>query len=356
MTERTYLNACSHGLPSRAVLKRMTDHLAHESEVGAVRAMEGCAEELARVRARASALLGVEAGRIGFCAATTPIWTQVLGRLARPGARVVLCGLEWGDHLRQARWMADRIGMTLDIVPAEDAHEAAAWAERLEDDVAVLAVPAVTSIAGHRPPVEQIAALPRPEGTVLLVDAAQAIGRVSMAETLRGCDVVVATTRKWVRAPRQTALFSLSERAEASMGLTVGELEGSIPNVTLRLALGRALEEACARDGSSLALDVVARIEALDARMRDGLRTHRPDLMVREPGVIGTVTVVVPREQRDGLDRRLGRAGIVAKWCDPALEEPMAGHDATCVPLRVSPHSYNAPEDVDVFLEAMTNP
>ncbi|MEM7643746.1 MAG: aminotransferase class V-fold PLP-dependent enzyme [Pseudomonadota bacterium] len=338
-----YLNACSHGLPSSATLQRMADHLAREIAVGPIQARTEARDEIAKARADVARVLNAKAGT-GIGTGTAQLWSRIVGQTLRPKGRVLISAYEWGDHVRFLRAAATRIGCGLDVVPAGEAADPAAWAARLDGDVVAICVPQITSIEGRAFPVGALAALPRPDDALLVVDAAQGVGRVA-GTGLAGADAVVATTRKWLRAPRQTAIFALSARAERGLGLSVADLEGTDGNAALRLGQGVALAEALA-----LGLDAIqAGIGVLDRRLRDGLR----HLDVLPAHTVGTVTLRVPRDRRDRVDGRLRKAGIVAKWSDPAREEPLSPGFGTDGVLRLSPHLYNGPEEIDAVLAAL---
>ncbi|MEM8577076.1 MAG: aminotransferase class V-fold PLP-dependent enzyme, partial [Pseudomonadota bacterium] len=164
-----YLNTCSHGLPRARTLHRMAAHLAREAELGEARAAADVAPELAQAQKDAAEVMAGADADVGFAFTTTQIWTHVLTCLARPGARVLLCDWEWGAHLRFAEDLARRTGVVLDILPAQDALDPEAWAERIDGDLALIAAPLVTSVTGQMLPAAQIAALPRPEHTLTLL-------------------------------------------------------------------------------------------------------------------------------------------------------------------------------------------
>jgi len=250
---------------------------------------------------------------VGFAVTTTRIWAAVLDRAGRPGARILLCDLEWGAHVRHAAHLAQRLDMRLDIVPASEAADPAAWAERLDEDVAVMAAPMVTSITGQILPVADIAALPRPDGTLTLLDAAQGVGRLPMAG-LQGWDIVAATSRKWLRAPRQTALLRLSPRASKRLTMPPDAFAGFAPNVPLRLGLGDAL-------AAHLAHPPAPALEALDLILRtalDGTGWLRPK------GAPGTVTLAVPLDGQPAAAAALETANLTAKWCNTHQDGPRA--------------------------------
>ncbi|MEM8851385.1 MAG: hypothetical protein AAGE03_15310, partial [Pseudomonadota bacterium] len=133
-----YLNGCSHGLPDRATLDRMRHHLAREAEIGPVGALADCEAEIAAIRADAARLLRAAPTQVGFGPGTAMLWTRLLDRTLRLGARVLLSAYEWGDHVRHLRAAAQRISVVLDVVPAAEGADPAAWAARIDGDVAAI--------------------------------------------------------------------------------------------------------------------------------------------------------------------------------------------------------------------------
>lgn len=334
-----YLNACSHGLMDAAVTRRMMAHLARVGTVGEVAAAGEVADELATVRREAARAVGGAVAGTGLSAATGDAWRDFAARLSLAGRRVLVAPHEWGENIRFLQAMAARGGGRVEVLPPldSDAPDLAPWRARMEEDVAALFVPMVTSVAGARYPVEAIGALPRPEGMLYVVDAAQALGQVSVDAGAIGCDALFATTRKWVRGPYETGLYWLAPRATAATGLVprAGNLAPA-PRLGQGVAL-RLMREAGPGTGPASAL---LRREAA-ARGLDVL-----------PGGTGAVTLRLSLAEAAPVRAALARASIVAKWPDPETDEPAAG---LAMPgsalLRLSPHRYNTGEEVLTALD-----
>ncbi|MEM8579406.1 MAG: aminotransferase class V-fold PLP-dependent enzyme, partial [Pseudomonadota bacterium] len=214
-----------------------------------------------------------------------------------------------------------------------------AWAERIDGDLALIAAPLVTSVTGQMLPAAQIAALPRPEHTLTLLDAAQGLGRVPMDQA-GAWDIVAATSRKWLRAPRQTALMRLSPRAAAALGAEAGGLTGVLPNIPLRLGLADAL-------AAFRADPPFASIEAQDTALRTALA---PTGWVQPKGAAGTVTLAVPEDRRPGIAAALAAAGMEAKWCTPTMDEPRAPWPEGHAALRLSPLPDTSPDTLEAVI------
>lgn len=348
-----YLNAGGHGLPSAATRRRLLDHARTEAEAGPLAALEQAGPELAALHGKAAVLLGISSQRVAIGHTTSQFWLAALARLPLAGRRLLIAPHEWGNHLRYLRHVAPGLDLRLDILPPEAALDPDAWAARLGEDVAALLLPHVTSAEGLIYPLAAIAALPRPEATLLVVDAAQSLGRVAVPP---GWDVLAGTARKWLRGPRATALLGLSERAEAILGTSARGLEPMDANPTLRLGLGMALDqlaqsglEATAARLSSIAAGFRTELQR-DARPGDWLAAGTP-ATAQAPG---HVTLAVPGDHRPLLSQRLERAGIIAKWADPAHEEPQSRPDPQIALLRITPHLDNSAPDAEALRAALS--
>jgi len=180
----------------------------------------------------------------------------------------------------------------------------------------------------------------------VVIDAAQGLGQVPMDVHRCGCDVVVATGRKWLCGPRTTAVLWLSPNLDIAMSAnTVGPADR---NVAIHLGLGVALREA--RETGvydrlhAQTLEAAERAHGLGLRMFAGTQP-----------CTGALTLAIPKASQAAVDAALQANGIVAKWPDAARDEPLAvdsAQQAAC-PLRLTPHLYNTSHDIERALEVI---
>ena len=327
----SYLNAASHGLPDRAVLRRMIAHLDLEAMIGPVAAFGQVEEEIARVQSSAAALLNAVPEHVGFDSGTLSAWRAYVMSLPIAGKRLLVAPHEWGENIAVLRSVADLAGATVEPLPPLDlaAPDLSSWQERIDADVAAIFLPMVSSVAGLRYPVEAIGALARPAGAKLVVDAAQAIGQVEIDVTRLGCDALFATTRKWVRGPRQTALFWT---ADANRRAAIERLD---THVALRLGLGVALMQLNERS----VLVTAAALRERSTQIR--ARAASLDLACLSCVETGTaaVSLAIPKDKASGIASALSAADIIEKWPNAAKDEPLSGLDQTKTSvLRLAPH------------------
>lgn len=347
-----YLNAGGHGLPVAATRARLLAHAVTEAEQGTLAAIDAAAAELAELRGKAARVLGTAPAQVALGNTTSQFWLAAMARLPLRGRRLLIAPHEWGNHLRYLRQIAPDLDLHLDILPVAEAMDPAAWAARLDEDVAALVLPHVTSAQGLIYPVGAIAALPRPAHTLVVVDAAQSLGRVELPA---GWDVVTGTARKWLRGPRATAMLALSPRASTVLGTPAAGLEPMDANVALRLGMGRALDQVLTRGiaetGTQLAAIATAFRQILAAQ--DRLADWSATGTLAGAQAPGHVTLAVPCAERARLTQGLERAGIIAKWADPAVEEPQAPFNAGSALLRITPHLDNTAAEAEALAAAL---
>ena len=327
----SYLNAASHGLPDRAVLRRMIAHLDLAAMIGPVAAAAQIESELASVHDTAARLFHAPKGNVGFDSGTLSAWRAYVSELPIAGKRFLVAPHEWGENIRALQMMIKGSGARIEVLPPLDfdSPDLSTWQNRIDDDVSALLLPIVSSVGGLLYPVAAIGTLQRPASTKIVVDAAQAIGQVEIETTKLGCDAIFATTRKWVRGPRQTALFwtADAERRAAMERLGVNE--------ALHLGLGVALAQLEKR-GVGATADM---LKERAMRIRENAATLSLDCLGSAQSGTAAVTVLIPAEKVASVAEEMTAADIIVKWPQSEIDEPLAGLDLSETrPMRIAAH------------------
>ncbi|MEO9875112.1 MAG: aminotransferase class V-fold PLP-dependent enzyme [Anderseniella sp.] len=345
-----YLNACSHGLPSANTIARIRAHLDLELRLGPMAAQQEIADELSDVRSRAEHLISASPGTLGLTATTFSSWFAFVARLPLAGKRLLVAPHEWGENVVALRTLARNAGGKVEVLPELDLSEPdpAVWSDRIDDDVAAVFTPYISSVTGLRYPVEAIGALPRPEGTLLIVDGAQALGQTPIDVSKLGCDVFVATCRKWLRGPRGTAMLWISDPHRH--GISIRDIEPFDVNAALRLGLGVAIREAAQQSVATTERRVQQLSQHAHARaLQDGFMP-----LSDAPPASGACSICIPSQRRERLQNCLTQAGIHIKWPNAEQDEPASKTGRTDHQImRISPHVYNSPDDIDGLFELL---
>ncbi|NRB57100.1 MAG: aminotransferase class V-fold PLP-dependent enzyme [Salinicola sp.] len=371
-TDLCYLNNASVGLQSPAVSARLRDWLEAEMAAYPRQRLESAFWDGQATRARLGHWIGAPEAQVAFGASTSRLMAQVIGSLNLSGRRLLVAPGEWASNIVLLRRLGGEPPRAIELLATDAAGrlDMAAIARQIDDDVAAILTPLVTSIEGRRYEVEALGDLPRPSHCPLIVDAAQGLGQTEIDVRRLGCDVLVATTRKWLRGPRGMALLYVSQPALALMHLNPApELAGlrlepdtqrfvDLPqarrfdasdlSVMSQVALTAALNEL-----QQIALEPMRHhLAALAGRVYDIAREQgfRPLLPHPETGI---ATLHLPDIEPLQVRQRLDAAGIVAKTCSTSAEPLNVRLPATGTLLRISPHWHNTPEDIDRAMAAL---
>lgn len=369
-----HLNAAGAAIPLPAAQDAVMAHMREEARVGPHWAASAAAGALDGTRLAAAQLFGAPGpANVAFGETATRLWASALGAMPlQPGARLLVARCEWGGNVLNALKLARAAGATVEVVPSGVAGrlDVDALAAMLDERVAAICLPAASSGLGVWQPVAAVGKLPRPEGCLLFVDAAQAAGRVPIGMDAWNADVVTAPARKWLRGPRGQAALALSDRALSVLGdpplldqagsawtererwATRGDaarFEAYEFSAAGRLGFGQALLAAC-RDLPA----IQARIEAALRQVRDILDAM-PGVTVFEDGAASPafLTFVCAGEAPAATVARLRQSGVAIATVGlgyARLDFEARGLTEVC---RVSPHACTGHGEIEQFLAAL---
>ncbi|HEY5153857.1 MAG TPA: aminotransferase class V-fold PLP-dependent enzyme [Acidimicrobiales bacterium] len=369
-TTRAHFNHAGMSLTPAPVVERVVAHLRREGEVGGYEAAVEVADELAAVPEVLADLLGAGADEVAATESATRAWETVAWSLAEsfdygPEDRVVVDQFAYATvHSTLAALHRGR-GVTMDVAPSHpdgtlDLDRLAATV----DERTRLVV--VTHMPTHLGTVTDVAAVGRlltGSGVVFAVDVSQTLGQLPVDVAAIGCDVAFAPGRKFLRAPRGTAvLYVQAALAERLVPLTLPfgvvdphdltrytlppglrRLDQFEYGVAARLGLADAARYAMALGLDRIGATVAARSRAVAERLGaiDGLR------LTGSPDDRAIISFVHPTLAPDAVVAALA-AGGVNTWVNPAGGAPFDAAARPVLPsVRVSPHYLTTDDDLD---------
>jgi selenocysteine lyase/cysteine desulfurase len=206
-----HLNHAGASLCPEPVLQVVVDHLRLEAEIGGYEAADREAERIDAVGASVGRLIGAAADEVAVVDSATRAWHLALDALPLPaGATVLVSRPEYVANVLGLLRARDRRGVRLEQLPdtPDGSVDPAATADRLaRGDVAAVALTWVPSQGGLVQPAAEVGAVCRAAGVPFLLDACQAVGQLAVDVAELGCDVLAATGRKFLRAPRGTGFL-----------------------------------------------------------------------------------------------------------------------------------------------------
>jgi selenocysteine lyase/cysteine desulfurase len=296
-----------------------------------------------RVRARLAEWVGVTPADVTFVSnATEGLNLAALSLQFRPGDRVVLAADEFPSVSRV--WeSAARAGADVVRVPiAREATREATLLSALDERSRVLAVSQTHSGTGTTVDLNRMSDACHRRGALLMVDGVQALGAVPTS--LAGVDIYASSFFKWMLSGFGVGVLVTSARARAAMQPAYRGYK----NMEDPAQLQYAHVNIPAMYGLDATLDFIEQIgwEMVHGRVRE-LGRH-----LLESAAARGLDVVTPSDAHAGIfvvrcaNGEAAQRGLAARGISVSARGPG---------LRVSPHFYNTPDEIDRCLAAMTD-
>ncbi|MCC2032500.1 aminotransferase class V-fold PLP-dependent enzyme [Microbacterium allomyrinae] len=371
-----HFNAAGAALPTAAVVSAVVDHLRLEEQMGGYEAAAQVKDDIEAVYGSAARLLGSDADEIAlFDSASTGL--RVLLDALRPaaGSRIIASRSTYVSHALHLMTVRDEHDVELVLAPT-DAHRRvdldALDALLADGRPTILTIAHVPTSSGLVEPVAEIGHLARRYGAVYLLDATQSVGHLGIDVAEIGCHVLVTTGRKFLRAPRGTALAYVERRTAAALAPTAPDVRGSQwlaegewdvatsarrfetweSSVAGRLGLGVALEEASRRGIAETA----GWLTSTGGLLRESLR-EIPGVVIADPADSRSAIVTFLVE---GLPSAHA-AALLAERQVRVVSVPAThgqwdlGDRAIASVVRASPHVYNDESDLAALIDGVAH-
>jgi len=246
-----------------------------------------------------------------------------------------------------------------------------AYEDAIDDKTAAVSIDYVSWLNGCREDIPPITGLAHDHGALMVVDAFHAAGAIPIDVGKLGVDVLTCGTYKWLMGPHGAAFLYVKNEIMESLRPTIVGWHGISDSVIARIqahedVFGRPfnldhakLAEDASRfewgtwavvsvEGAKAALEFTLKyppeerwplIQKLNERLADGLRRKGKHVIspLEENRVSGILTFGIP-EAAEVAKTLLTQRVVVA----PRVNS-----------LRVSPHFYNTPTEIDTFLQKM---
>ena len=368
-----HFNNAGSSLVSQPVLDATIAYLQLEAQIGGYEASDQQTDRIEYAYAAAASLLHCERDEIAFIENATRAWDMAFYSIPfKTGDRILTSMAEYASNYIAYLQIARKTGVSVEAVP-DDAYgqlDVAALRNMLDEHVRLIAVTHMPSTGGLVNPVEAIGKVAKEAGVLYLIDACQTIGQIPIDVQKIGCDLLSATGRKYLRAPRGTGFLYV--RREVLEQLEPPFLDLHAATWTARdsyemLADARRFEtwetNYAGRIGLATAIDyamewgldtIWRRVKELAYRLRAQL-TPIPGVIVHDRGITqgGIVTFTIEGISPTEIKRQLAEQHInVSVAVRSSTRLDMEKRNLTEM-VRASVHYYNTNEEIARFVEAI---
>ena len=310
-----------------------------------------------------ASLLGARPEQVAFMRNTSDALSTVANGLTwRDGDNIVTFSREFPSNIYPWLRVRDAHGVEVRLCEERDGRiDFAELASLIDHHTRIVAISHVQYASGFRMDLERLGRLARQHDALMVVDAIQALGVVPTDVEAEFVDVAAGASHKWLLAPEGVGYLYLSDRAREHIQPTlVGWVSVPNPDDYLNFAQGwnrgalaweTGTGPTALIHGFKASLELLTRfgvqnvakyLEELTDDLCERLRAKRYEIVSsRAPDEKSHIVCI---RHLDGLSamslyHQLNAKQIVTA---PRLER-----------LRISPHFYNTPAEVEEFVRAL---
>lgn len=360
-------------LMPRPVLDVVRGYLEDEAHQGGYATEEARADELAAVYGSVARLLRAVPDEVALFESATLAWNVAFRALRlRRGDRILTTSTEYASNYLAFLQVSGEAGVSVEVVPDTVSGEidVAALDRMIDEDVRLVAINHVPTNGGLVNPAAAVGEVARRHGVVYLLDACQSVGQMPLDVSEIGCDLLTATSRKFLRGPRGVGFLYVRRNLIARLEPALVDLRGATwvardryelradarrfelweANHAGRLGFGVAVDYALA-----LGLPAIwKRNQALGARLRDELAAI-PGVAVHDRGATlgAIVTFTVSGVDPSLVRRELQSSSVNVSTSSAAsarIDMEARGLDEV---VRASVHYFNDDTDLDRLISGV---
>ena len=199
-----HFNHAGASLMPQRVIDAVVNHTLREGQIGGYEAADEQALRIDGVYDAISRLIGADRGEIGLIENATRAWDMAFYAIPfQPGDRILTAAAEYSSNVIAFLQVAKR-GVSVEVIP-NDAYgqvDVDALKSMMDERVRLVAISHMPTNGGLVQPAEQIGAVVGEWPAIYMLDACQSVGQKPIDVTEIGCDVLSATSRKYLRGPR----------------------------------------------------------------------------------------------------------------------------------------------------------
>ncbi len=373
VNEVIHFNNCGSALPPTPVLETVINHLKREASIGGYEAADEAQERLNAVYDSTAKLIGSEPDEIAVIENATRAWDMaVYGYKFSPGDRVLLCRAEYVSNVIALLQLKER--HQIEIIVIDDDEYGQIDLVHLEQELAkgaeMVTLTHTPTSGGLINPAESVGTLCNAYNTFFVLDACQSIGQIPINVKEIGCQVLSATSRKYLRGPRGVGFLYVEESAldqieppfldlraatwTSDMGYEIVDgakrFENWETNFAGKLGLGAAIDYAL-----DLTVEKTSkRLKALAEILRSKLASLN-QLSIHDQGQDkgGIVTFSIEGLESEVVSQKLRAQKINTSTTAPGAARFDLDHRGIPTVVRASTHYYNSEEEIDCFVSAV---
>lgn len=199
-----HFNHAGSSLMPQSVIDAVVTHIVREGEIGGYEAAAEAHDRIDSTYDLVARLINAERSEIALVENATRAWDMAFYAIPfKPGDVILTSMAEYGSNVIAFLQMAKR-GVRVEVVPndASGQLDTAALESMLDEPVRLVAVSHMPTSGGQIQPATEIGRIVSKWPALYLLDACQTVGQMPIDVRDIQCDMLSATSRKFLRGPR----------------------------------------------------------------------------------------------------------------------------------------------------------
>jgi cysteine desulfurase/selenocysteine lyase len=201
----THLNNAGAALMPAPVIDAVQGYFELECAIGGYEAARERSAQIEAVYDSIATLVGCRSEEIAVVENATRAWDMAFYSIPlAAGDRVLTCVADYASNYMPLLQVCRRTGARLEVIPNDEFGQlsVSALAAMIDETVKLIAITHVPTNGGLVNPAAQVGQIARAHNVLYLLDACQSVGQLPVSVDDIGCDMLTATSRKFLRGPR----------------------------------------------------------------------------------------------------------------------------------------------------------
>ncbi|HLA57630.1 MAG TPA: aminotransferase class V-fold PLP-dependent enzyme, partial [Puia sp.] len=219
-SECTHFNNAGASLPPNEVVETVIHYLNEEAIQGGYEMEYKYREQLENVYQLIARLIHAEKDEVAIVENASMAWGLAFNGIKfKKGDEIITSEMEYVTNLLGFLNAEQTHGIQIRVIPNDEQGNFSLQAleEAITAQTKLIAITHIASTAGAVVPVIEIGKIARRHHILYLVDACQTVGQIPVNVKEIGCDILSATGRKYLRAPRGTGFLYVRKEIQDTL-------------------------------------------------------------------------------------------------------------------------------------------
>lgn len=210
-----HFNNAGASLMADPVLESVTKYLEQEAQYGGYETANKRTQDIEGTYLLVANLINAQAEEIALMENATSAWNMAFYAIDfSPGDRILTSFSEYASNYINYLKLKQEVDIQIEVIPNDKFGQISvnALTEMMDEKVCLISITHIPTNNGLVNPAEEIGKIARKHDCLYLLDACQSVGQYPIDVEKIGCDLLSATGRKYLRAPRGTGFLYVNRK------------------------------------------------------------------------------------------------------------------------------------------------